>query len=457
MPVHKLKNIELWSHLGFDEKLVFRNPIDIPFITYSSHVPCFEVNAYIHTLMLKNLKKDTIRGYAHDIVHLLRFIEVQPSIKKFSQLSDSTFRLFLQNLQVERKPNGELKRKNNTIIKIAHTCLEFLYFVQSFHDLSNFIGMDKGNSVQTFEKPYKFKREGYKGFIQGVKITHSAIPTPDEKKKRHPVSENDALKVWNYIKTQPSKDKRKRDMALYTAMEQLGARVSELHLIKWSEYEEARRTGMLRLTTLKRKDDQTTRQIPVPNVLLMSISDYGKVRKKVMKKKKVKHDYLFINLNTGNPLTADSWTTYMNLWKKELGIVGELHPHLWRHAFITDKLKEIILIHTEINSKDDFRKHLLHTTTFKQQLQQWTGHTMLSSLDIYIDLVFSDLNGYTKVYNAVSLSSSVKLVERQIETLEEQITNKEITATAALIEIKNLLGAFQADIDKCIEEPCFSK
>ena len=345
----------------------------------------------------------------------------------------------------------ELIRQNNTIIKIAYTCLDFLYFVQSFHDLSNFIGKDKSNSIKTLEKPYKFKREGYKGFIQGIKITHSAIPSPDEKKKRHPVSEEDALKVWNYIKAQPSKDKRKRDIALYTAMEQLGARVSELHLIKWSEYEKSRRTNMLRLTTLKRQDGKTTRQIPVPDVFLMVISDYGKVRKKVMKKKKVKHDYLFISLKTGNPLSANSWTTYMNLWKKELEITGELHPHLWRHAFITDKLKEIILTHTEINSKDDFRKLLLHTTTFKQQLQQWTGHSLLSSLDTYIDLVFSDLNGYTKVYSAVSLSNSVKLVERQIKTLDEQIMNKDITATSALVEIKALLNAFQVDIDKSIK------
>ncbi|MBF4217659.1 tyrosine-type recombinase/integrase, partial [Vibrio anguillarum] len=152
-----------------------------------------------------------------------------------------------------------------------------------------------------------------------------------------PVSEDDALRVWEFIKTQKNKDKRRRDMALYTAMEQLGGRVSELHLIKMTDYEDAKRTGMLTLTTLKRKDDNTTRKIPVPHLLLSMIADYVKVRKKAMRQKKVQHDYLFISLTTGQPLSADSWTTYMNAWKKELGIEGELHPHLWRHAFITDK------------------------------------------------------------------------------------------------------------------------
>ncbi|RMZ62281.1 tyrosine-type recombinase/integrase, partial [Vibrio anguillarum] len=191
--------------------------------------------------------------------------------------------------------------------------------------------------ITTIEKPYKRKLEGSKGFIEGVKISHSSIPKKDEINKRHPVSQDDALRVWEFIKTQKNKDKRRRDMALYTTMEQLGARISEFHLIKMSDYEEARRTGMLTLTTLKRRDDKTSRKIPVPHLLLSVIADYIKVRKKVMRKKKVKHDFLFISLTTGQPFSSDSWGTYMNTWKKELGIEGELHPHLWRHAFITDK------------------------------------------------------------------------------------------------------------------------
>ncbi len=450
MAVRKLKDFEQWSHLGLDNRLVFLKALDIPFVTYSNHVPCYEANAYIHSLRIKPLGRDTIRGYAHDIIHLVRFIEKQPTLSRFSQLTDSTFTLFVQSLQAERTPLGELVRKNNSVIKIAHTCLEFLVFIQDFHDLSYFIGADKANSIVITEKPYKHKLEGKKGYIEGVKRSHSSIPKKDEINKRHPVSQDDALRVWEFIKTQENKDKRRRDMALYTTMEQLGARISEFHLIKMSDYEEARRTGMLTLTTLKRRDDKTSRKIPVPHLLLSVIADYIKVRKKVMRKKRVVHDYLFISLTTGQPFSSDSWGTYINTWKKKLLIEGELHPHLWRHAFITDKLKELILTTKEVNDKDDFRKYLLHTQTFKMQLQQWTGHTMLSSLDTYIDLAFADINGYTEVYNAVSLKSSVKLAKRQFELLEEQIASKELTPTAALMEIKRLLGDFQSDIDNCI-------
>nr|MBF4390656.1 site-specific integrase [Vibrio anguillarum] len=139
MAVRKLEGFEQWSHLGFDGKLVFRKPLDIPFVTYSDHTPCYEANGYIHSLMVRNLKSDTIRGYAHDIIHLVHFIEKQPMLSRFSQLTDATFTLFVQSLQAERTPLGELKRKNNSVIKIAHTCLDFLEFVQGFHDLSAFI------------------------------------------------------------------------------------------------------------------------------------------------------------------------------------------------------------------------------------------------------------------------------------------------------------------------------
>lgn len=75
MAVRKLKGFEQWSHLGFDGKLIFRKPLDIPFVTYSNHMPCYEANAYIHKLIVRNLKSDTIRGYAHDIIHLVRIPE----------------------------------------------------------------------------------------------------------------------------------------------------------------------------------------------------------------------------------------------------------------------------------------------------------------------------------------------------------------------------------------------
>ena len=110
-----------------------------------------------------------------------------------------------------------------------------------------------------------------------------------------------------------------------------------------------------------------------------------------------------------------------------------------------------ILASKEINSKDDFRKNVLHTMQFKKELQQFSGHTLISSLDTYLDLAWESLHGYTKVYNAASLKTTVESVEREIECIEAQIERKEITPVQAIQNIKSIMTAFKKDINESIE------
>lgn len=455
MPVRTFKDFDRWSHLNLDGNLTMVNADGTPFITYQNGVPCYEANMY----MLQQLeasrsrrgKGGSLRTYANQIIHLVKFVEKQPKIEHFSQLTDSTFRLFVQSLQAERDRFGGRVRQNNHIIEIAHRCLNFLVFVQDFHDLPSLIGVDKKNAIRVKIKDYSVAIEGRKSRKKGQTISHSSIPTKEAIKRKLPVSEDDALKVWNFIQAQSNRDKRLRDIALYQCMEQLGGRVTELHLITLDDFKKAKQSGgnpYICLTTLKRRDARVSRNIPIPKTLIRDINQYVKVRKKVLRKLKVnEHGYLFISLTTGRPFKPDSWTTYLNLWKKTLGIKGELHPHLYRHAFITNKLKEIILQHKKINSADKFREHLLHTEKFKMQLQQWTGHTQLYSLDTYINLVFADLNGYVETYNAAALKDSVTILKRQIASVKGRLKEKEVSVAESLLMIEDILDAFESDID----------
>lgn len=455
MPVNKLHNFERWDFLSpLDQKLKMLNANDTPFITYENGVPCYEANMYMHTQLLESRSRrgngGTLRTYANCIIHLVKFIERQPYLTHFSQLTDSTFKLFVQGLTVERNKIGELERSNNRVIAIAHCCLRFLIFIQDFHDLDNFIGKEKQNAICIKIKVHKISIEGSKFKKEVETVTHTSVPTKDEVKSRLPVSEDDALKVWQFVQAQENRDKRLRDIALYQTMENTGARVTEFHLLTVDDFNKALGTGKnphLKLTTLKRKDDNVSRSIPVPRSLLRDIKNYIKVRKKVLSKRKVKnHGYLFISLTTGKPLQADSWSAYLNKWKTELGIEGELHPHLYRHAFITNKLKEIILQH-KITSIGEFQESLLHTEKFKMELQQWTGHQALYSLDTYVHLVFSDLNGYSETYNAVALKASVTIVKRQVSMVKKQLKEKEITMTECLLMVEDILTAFEGDIN----------
>lgn len=460
MPVRRLKEFERWGFYSpLDNQLKMVDASDTPFITYDNNVPCYEANMYMQKQLAavcsRRVKGGTLRTYANQIYHLVRFC--YKNKMRFSQLTDSTFTLFVQSLQGERDKFGELARTNNHVIQIAHRCLDFLFFVQYFHDLENFIGTDKKNIVSVLVKKYKVTIEGSKHKKEFETVTHTCVPTKDAVKKRLPVSEDYALKVWNYIKNQESRDKRLRDIALYQSLEQLGARITEIHLIKTTDIENAINSGKnphLTLTNLKRKDNNSTRSIPVTSALLTDIKQYiNKVRKKVIKRtigKKNDHDYLFVSLTTGNPLQSDTLTRYMNKWKKELGIEGELHPHLYRHAFITNKLKEIILKHKDITSADKFREHLLHTEHFKMELQQWTGHLRQYSLNIYINLAFADLNGYSETYNAVQLKDSVIIVQRQIQRIKQQLKDKGMTMTEGLLIVDEVLSAFELDIENSL-------
>jgi len=460
MPVTLLKNFERWDFYSpLDHKLKFVDATNTPFITYDNNKPCFEANMYmlkqLEAVRSRRVNGGTLKTYATQIHHLVRFCYQNKIL--FSQLTDSTYTLFIQGLQAQRDKFGELVRSNNHVIQIAFRCLDFLNFVQDFHDLDGFIGKGKENAIKVEVKKHRISIEGSKHMREVEVISHACVPTKDTVKRKFPVSEDDALRVWNYIRTQKNREKRLRDIALYQCLEQLGGRISEIHLITIKDIDDAINSGSnqhLTLTTLKRKDDNVTRSIPVTSALLTDIKQYiNKARRKIIKRtigKANDHGYLFVSLTTGQALQSATLTKYMNNWKYELGIEGEMHPHLYRHAFITNKLKEIILHHKQINSADKFREHLLNTESFKMQLQQWTGHTQTSSLNTYINLVFADLSGYSKTYNAVQLNDAVKIVKRQVQSIKEQLKDKEVTMTEGLLLIDQTLSAFEQDIAKSL-------
>ena len=422
MITHTIKDVQFWRHIGVPSHAENIKPIDLPFFQYSTYKPCVEANAYMHYLVMqKKLKATTIRTYGTKIVHLIRFIEMQPTLTRFSQLTDSSFTLFIQNLTLEVKPNGEPKRSKTEVAKIGEACLKFLLFVQDFHDLTHFIGRDDVNAITVVEKTHSISIEGSKNKKEVTTISHISLPTKGAVRQRHPVSKADALKIWEYINKQKKNvshirdpklkrlaereqyDKRLRDRAIYVAMEMLGGRVGELHSLKYSDYMEARRTGSLKIeTSKKRNDEDNVRYIPVDHIVLEYIAQYVKVRKRIMRKFSADHDYLFISLLNGQPFNAKSWTVYIKKWADDLGIIGRVSPHLWRHACFTNWMIERILASKEINSKDDFRKNVLHTMQFKKELQQFFGHTLLSSLDTYLDLAWDQLHGYTKIHNGLT-------------------------------------------------------
>jgi site-specific recombinase XerD len=461
MSVSRLTKFSTWDFFNpLENKLTFINADEIPFITYPNRMPCYEANIYmtaqLHKGLSRKVKGGTIDNYAHCIIHLVN--HCYKNQIRFSQLTDSSFTLFVHSLQGERKKSGQLARSNNRVRNIVSQCLSFLVFIQELHDLENFIGTGKHNTIRIIKKEYKISNEGspYKEIVSY--ISHTAMPSKDPVKKRLPASENDMLKAWKYIGSLENKEICERDKILYQCMEFLGARVTEIDMITVRDIEDAIATGStpyLKLSTLKRRDGDQTRNIPIPPGILSNIKRYIRiVRRKNIKRtigNKNDHGYLFISTTTGKHLDTKTITHIVNKWKKGADIISEFHPHLFRHSFITNKLKEIVLKHKEINSADKFREYLLHTERFKMELQQWTGHTKPYSLDIYIHLVFKDLAGYSKTYNAVQLNDSVKVMHRSIEQLKKEIQLKKISATETLLIFEESLIAFEKHIQSSLK------
>ena len=454
MPVEIIKDyIGLSHYSNIEKKLNLTKPQTIPYVTYDNGIPCFEANLYLLSKLEEGKSTrvggGTLRTYANQIIHLINFCYNNNII--FTQLTDSHFSLFIKSLIANRDSLGKLKRFGKQVRQIGTQCLHFLIYIQDFYQLKNFIGQDKGSTIRIKIKRTSQKIEGNKLFYT-ESLTHSSFPNDTPLKRRHPVSEESAMKVWEYINHEPNREKRIRDVALYSFLETTGARNSEVHMAMVKDIDDALMKDdapLLRVTTLKRNNHE--RFIPVPQAFLSTITQYiRKIRRKVIKRTigtANDHGYLFVNLKNGEPLSAESTRRRMNEWKKACEIKESFHPHLFRHAFITNSLKRIILQHNNINNADDFRKHLLHTEKFKLELQQWTGHTHISSLNTYIDLVFADINGYQKAYDQASLVNTTEDILVRANTLASQLKGKLININEATSDFIELIEAFKNDVN----------
>ena len=323
--------------------------------------------------------------------------------------------------------------------------------------MENFIGREDFNSIRVEEKEFKITMQGNKKPIIKYYWQHNSFPKPDNKKKRHPISDKAARAIKDAIRNHSDSRIVKRNTCLLQAYEQTGGRRTEVAMISVNDVQTAIQSNldcpMLRLNTLKRKDNNAERLVPVPRTFIDNLMDYISTNRRRIIRDTIgvsnDHGFVFISHTTGKPLSPDTISTYMINWRREAGIEDQAFVHLIRHAYITEKLKCIIIEH-EIETKDKFRKALINTERFKMQLREWTGHTNLSSLDTYIDLAFEDLAGLKKTYSVATLKSSVDVVREQLDILRRKVKVGEMTSTEVFNELERIIDAFDIDINSSL-------
>ncbi len=102
------------------------------------------------------------------------------------------------------------------------------------------------------------------------------------------------------------------------------------------------------------------------------------------------HDCLFTSLRSGQPLAINTITNEVSELKIAAGLSKRAHPHMFRHRFITNKFKELIIEYA-LKGTDVTRSAIANSELIKTKLREWTGHKLVESLDRYIHLAFSEL------------------------------------------------------------------
>lgn len=450
MLYRNLKGIELYDYYSpLTKKVQYFHIESVPYFFYPNNKPCFEANCYIINKISRSSGKinhETLKIYSNHISHLIRYIYIN-NIQSFTDLNNESFSNFIKFLQFEKNnSNKTFLRTNNQVISIGRQCLDFLQFVGELYNLENFIGESEAYSILV-----KIKKHLRKNRFS-CSLSHSSFPLPSNKQKRYPISNDVASKIYKHVTQNPNIGLRIRNTCLIDSLEQTGARRQEILLIRVEDVRLALQSElicpMLQLRTLKTRKE-LFRVIPVPKTYLQNLSLYiRRIRKKIIEKTiglNNDHGYVFISHSTGKPLSPDTFTTYMHKWASEINLNGQAFAHLYRHRFITEKFKCLILEH-QINNPDTFRQLLINTHKFQQIIQQWTGHTSLESLNVYINLAYSDLSNIDQTIENVISKVDLALITEKINILTEFINSSDLSSEEKVFEITFSLQALASDL-----------
>jgi integrase len=443
------------AHVDYHSAVNTREADNLPFMYWPNRVPCFEANAYMIKLWKQGKSRrnrgGTLAEYAKNISPLLRFC--YNNSVSLIDMSDNRFAQFIRGLQV-RNSKGEQQRSINEIIKIGRKCIDFFLFISELNHSSNFIGED-GCRLTVTQQEFQIRREGKRSIIRKYWV-HESLPDPDPVRRRLPISLEVVQAIKNEIQKVQDKGLRLRKELMIACFEQTGGRRFEVSEIQVKNVEAASQSyGSAPLLAMLTVKGGNNREVPVPRVFIEQAMRYIKrIRRKIIRSTigtANDHGYLLISHTTGKPLKPDTMTTQLHDLCVAAGVDDQPgHLHLFRHSYITQKFVAAIE-HYNLTNTDEFRKALLSTSKLKLELQQWTGHKNIDSLDVYINLAFNEITHMSRVYSAISLGAAVGVALDRVDNLRAELANG-IKAADILDEFESMLKAFQEDVGSSIDQ-----
>jgi len=427
---------QLPSHSDFTRHVVTKPAENIPIITWPDGKWCFPANFYMLRLYRRGLSRrdrgGTLLTYATNITHLLRFCHKNKI--RIDELTDSQFTFFITTLHGEKKAKVPTTsaRNANSVIAIGRICLDFLSVIGETFAKEDFVGPTGTIRAERKEILINPRRSGGPSSVKIVSKHwhHHSFPTPAAIVRRLPISSDVVEKLRNAVlPASTSIYQRKRRYVMLKLLEITGGGRSEVAALTVNSVLEASRMPDPRLkliTVKKRGGAYAERFIPISTHDVGFLIEFiEKNRRQVIRSTCgfAKDDgYLLVSSTTGFRLRANTITQEVAALALNAGIMEKSCPHMFRHRFITKLFVALIERHS-FENVDSFRRALLQTESIKQEVQQWTGHSDTTSLDIYIHLAFQEQVNFQSTCDFVHARRSVDSARATTQQLRDELHN----------------------------------
>jgi len=420
MTSHKLyeltsSDFRLPHHVDRDGKIFTSVANDIPTICWPDGTWCLPANIYMLDLYSRGRSRKngggTLLAYAANISHLLRYCSKNGI--PLHNLSDNQFTFFMGTLSAERRdgPDGPLLRNSNSVINIGRKCLEFLHLIGGFYGVKNFVG-PRGQilaELRVFTKKSVSIRASPASYSYWH---HRSFPVSAVTSRRKAISGKAVAALRGAVyASAPGPYLRKRRYILLKLLEITGGRRSEVAGITIASVHAAARMSapMLEVPTAKRRELQT-RLIPISrydvNFLIEFIEKNRAVLVRNIIGKGIDSGFLLVSGTTAQALRPNTITQEISILAKIAGIPGQTCPHMFRHRYITKLFVALIERH-KFENVDFFRRTILCNEKIMREIQQWTGHSSLQSLEHYIDLAFEEISNFKKTVSLVQVQQTL--------------------------------------------------
>lgn len=217
---------------------------------------------------------------------------------------------------------------------------------------------------------------------------------------------------------------RRRRFILVKLLEITGARRIEVANIRVEDIYNAKlmkQEPMLKVFTAKRPGGREEyRYLPISRIDLELVVNFiEKFRSRVIKRTvgtKEDSGYLLISETSGLRLATETLTNELLLLAKTAKIEEQACAHMFRHRFITKLFVALIEQH-KYENLDDFRRALLDGETLKRKVQEFTGHTSISSLEPYIHLAFEEVANFGTTLDLIKARLAVESLQSNLKDI----------------------------------------